>query len=69
MSGLSIEWRLLADDSSNNPDIKTKQNFFDTVTLHVGNRPGPLTEDIERKTMGVLKGTSGHHEHSAATDG
>merc|ERR1711879_176634 len=36
-------------------DIRTKQNFFDTVTLHVGNKPGPLTEDIERKTMGVLK--------------
>jgi hypothetical protein len=37
-------------------EIKTKQNFFDTVALHVGNRPGVLTEDIERKTMGVLKG-------------
>merc|ERR1712108_1407 len=36
-------------------DIRTKQNFFDTVALHVGNKPGPLTEDIERKTMGVLK--------------
>jgi uncharacterized protein (DUF2267 family) len=36
-------------------EIKTKQNFFDTVALHVGNRPGVLTEDIERKTMGVLK--------------
>merc|ERR1711881_637791 len=34
-------------------DIRTKQNFFDTVTLHVGNRPGPLTEDIERKTSGL----------------
>merc|ERR1712000_486096 len=36
-------------------DIRTKQNFFDTVTLHVGNKPGPLTEDIVAQDHGCTQ--------------
>jgi hypothetical protein len=37
--------------------IKTEWDFFNTVRLHIGNRPGKLTDDVERHTLGVLKGS------------
>jgi len=41
-------------------EVKSKEDFFNCVRSHIGNRPGTLADNVEQYTMGVLRVLNKH---------